>query len=289
MNQPPPKKQTARNTIAYLAIVAVVGGLLFFTQNRWLPQVQQQFGGATASSIDDHAEHDHADDHAHSDPSVGHTHGGHSHGDHSHGDHSHGHAGHSHGPEEELNPENTVQLSGQAKRNLKLASKRAYPKNYWKRMEIPGEIVDRPGLTDRSLTSPIAGVITAVHAHQGDIIKPGDRLVTVRLVSGYLQQAQSDLFKAVRETEIVNKEIHRIQELVQRGIVPEKRVIQLQQDIQRQRSQIDAICQDLVTRGFSDVQVAEAKQGKFLNSIEVRAPVKNAPAASDSNDVTEKT
>ena len=134
--------------------------------------------------------------------------------------------------------ENAVELSDQAKRNLKLSSKRAYPQNFWKRTEIPGEIVDRPGLTDRSLTSPIAGVITAVHAQQGDIIKPGDRLVTIRLVSDYLQQVQSDLFKAVRETEIVNTEIARIQTMVERGIVPEKRVIQLRQDVERQRSQI---------------------------------------------------
>ena len=268
MNQSPPQKQTARNVIAYLAIVVAIGALLFFTKHAWLPKIQQQFGVASAATPDDHAGHDHAS---------------HSHDAHSHDDH----AGHNHGAaEEQLAAESTVQLSDQAKRNLKLASKRAFPQTYWKRMEIPGEIVDRPGLTDRSLTAPIAGVITAVHAHQGDIIKPGDRLVTVRLVSDYLQQAQSDLFKAVRETEIVNKEILRIQGMVRQGIVPEKRVILLRQDVERQRSQIDAIYQDLLTRGFSDVQVAEAKQGKFLTSIEIRAPFQDQQTGSDSNDVT---
>ena len=153
-------------------------------------------------------------------------------------------------------------------------------------MEIPGEIVDRPGLTDRSLTAPIAGVITDVHAHQGDIIKPGDRLVTVRLVSDYLQQAQSDLFKAVRETEIINSEIQRIDGMVRQGIVPEKRVIQLRQDIERQRSQIDAIYQDLVTRGFSDAQVNDARRGKFLTSIEIRAPFREEQNGSNSNNIS---
>ena len=282
MNQPTPTKQTARNAIAYLAIVVVIGALLFFSKNTWLPRIQQQFGVASAETADDHASHDH-DDHSHDD----HSHDDHSHDDHSHDGHSHDHAGHSHGAaEEELDAESTVQLSDQAKRNLKLKSKRVFPQTYWKRIEIPGEIVDRPGMTDRSLTAPIAGVITAVHAHQGDIIKPGDRLVTVRLVSDYLQQAQSDLFKAIRETEIVNTEILRIQDMVKQGIVPEKRTIQLQQDIQRQRSQIDAIYQDLITRGFSDAQVTEAKQGKFLTSIEIRAPFQDWQAGSNSNGVT---
>jgi len=176
-----------------------------------------------------------------------HSHSGHSHSGHSHSSHSH--AGHSHSSaDEQLAADSTVELSEQAKRNLKLSSKRAFPQNFWKRIVIPGEIMDRPGLSDRSLTSPISGVITHVHVQQGDIVKPGDRIATVRLVSGYLQQAQSDLFKAVRETEIASKEINRIQAMVDRGIVPEKRVIMLQQEIERQRSQIDATYQDLVTR-----------------------------------------
>ena len=266
MNQPP-NKQASRNAIAYVAIVVAIGVLLFFTKNSWLPSVQQHLGIAAAANPDDHTGHDH--------------------GSHDHGDHSHDHAGHRHGADEEADAnESTVELSGQAKRNLKLVSKRVFPKNYWKRMEIPGEIVDRPGLTDRSLTAPIAGVITAVHAHQGDIIKPGDRLVTVRLVSDYLQQAQSDLFKAVRETEIINSEIQRIDGMVRQGIVPEKRVIQLRQDIERQRSQIDAIYQDLVTRGFSDAQVNDARRGKFLTSIEIRAPFREKQNGSNSNNIS---
>ena len=279
MNQPS-KKQTARNAVAYLVIVGVIGASLFFTKNKWLPSVQQHLSVASASTPADHDGHDHA---SHDHDEHSHDHGDHSH---DHDDHSHDHGDHSHDDAEEASAaESTVQLSDQAKRNLKLASKRAFPQTYWKRMEIPGEIVDRPGMTDRSLTAPIAGVITAVHAHQGDIIKPGDKLVTVRLVSDYLQQAQSNLFKAVRETEIVNTEIERIEVMVRQGIIPEKRVIQLRQDVQRQRSQIDAIYQDLATRGFSDAQVAEAKQGKFLTSIEIKAPFREQQTNANSNDV----
>ena len=256
--------------MAYLVILSITGALLFITKDRWLPIVQQR--GVSAATAGDHAGRGHGDDvHSHG-ADTGHRHGDHGH---RHGGtgHSHDHGTHSHG-DDGVAGENTVELSDQAKRNLKLSSKCAYPQNFWKRTAIPGEIVDRPGLTDRSLTSPIAGVITAVHAQQGDIIKPGDRLVTIRLVSDYLQQVQSDLFKAVRETEIVNTEIARIQTMVERGIVPEKRVIQLRQDVERQRSQIDANYQDLVMRGFSDAQVANAKQGKFLTSIEIKAPIK---------------
>ena len=256
MNQPAPTKRTTRNAIAYFVILIATGGLLFFTKSAWLPTFQQQIGSAGTAIADSHGDHNH----------HGHSHDSHSHGSHGHSD-----------SEEEAAAENTLELSEQAKQNLNLFSKRAYPQSFWKRMVIPGEIVDRPGFTDRSLTSPIAGVITAVHAHEGDIIKPGDRLVTVRLVSNYLQQAQSDLFKAVRETEIVNKEIQRIKVMVEQGIIAEKRVTQLNQDVERQVSQIEAICQDLVTRGFSDAQVADVKRGEFLSTIEIKAPQKEKP------------
>ena len=291
MNQPLPKKHTTRNALAYLAIIVATGMLLFFTQHTWLPMVQKQFGGSSAAvSRDDHT-HDHEDDSHSGHDHSGHDHSGHDHSGHDHSGHSHSghsHAGHSHSSaDEQLAADSTVELSEQAKRNLKLSSKRAFPQNFWKRIVIPGEIIDRPGLSDRSLTSPISGVITHVHVQQGDIVKPGDRIATVRLVSGYLQQAQSDLFKAVRETEIASKEIDRIQAMVDRGIVPEKRVIMLQQEIERQRSQIDATYQDLITRGFSDQQVADAKQGKFLTSLDIRAPVEIEIAESRTNDTSD--
>ena len=256
MNQPVPKKQTTRTVIAYLVVLVVTGVLLLLTKDAWLPMVQQRLGGAIPEMAN-----------------------GHDHGDHSHDGHNHG------GPEEGTADENTVELSDQAKRNLNLFSKRAYPQSFWKRTVIPGEIVDRPGLTDRSLASPIAGVITAVHAHEGDIVKPGERLVTVRLASNYLQQAQSDLFRAVRETEIINKEIERIKAMVERGIIAEKRVIQLKQDVERQRSQIDAVCQDLMTRGFSDAEVANVKRGEFLTTLEIKAPQKNRQSESPENSI----
>ena len=163
----------------------------------------------------------------------------------------------------------------QAQRNLKLEIKKAFPQTFWKRLIIPGEIIDRPGLTDRSLASPIAGVVTQVHAQQGDIIKPGDRLVTIRLVSDYLQKAQADLYKAVRETDILNQEITRIQTMADRGIIPEKRIIQLRQDIERQKSLVESGRQDLLTRGFNNAQVTKAESGAFLTSIEVNAPSTN--------------
>ncbi len=56
---------------------------------------------------------------------------------------------------------------------------------------IPGEVADRPGLSDRGVTSPAVGVVTAIHAFPGDTMRPGDPLFTLRLFSEYLQATQT--------------------------------------------------------------------------------------------------
>lgn len=165
-----------------------------------------------------------------------------------------------------------LKLSEQARANLALVSKPVKLQTYWKKIQIPGVIVDRPGVTDRGITAPIEGVVTQVHAFGGDIIRPGEKLFTLRLVSESLQQAQSELFKAIRETEIVDKERTRIGNLVNSGVIPGKRVIELDQQRNRQAALIDAHRQDLISRGLSQTQLSEIEAGNFLTSIEILAP-----------------
>lgn len=165
-----------------------------------------------------------------------------------------------------------LKLSEQARANLQLVSKPVKIQSYWRKVQIPGVIVDRPGVTDQGITAPIAGVVTQVHAFEGDIIQPNEKLFTLRLVSEYLQKSQSDLFKAVRETEILNKEIVRLRELAKSGVIPGKRILELEQQISRQAALLDAYRQDLTSRGLSAEQVTQIESGNFLTTIDIHAP-----------------
>ncbi len=167
---------------------------------------------------------------------------------------------------------NTLELSKQARANLGLNSKPAKVQSYWRKIQIPGVIVDRPGVTDRGITSPIQGVVTQVHAFEGDIIRPGEKLFTLRLISDSLQQVQSELFKAIRETEIVKQEQQRVEKLIRSGVIPGKRMIELNQKVSRQDALIDAHQQDLGSRGLSLEQIDQIKAGNFLTTIDINAP-----------------
>ena len=131
------------------------------------------------------------------------------------------------GPADSSEKQTVLEISAQARKNLGLVSKSARPQLYWRSVLIPGEIADRPGLSDRGVTSPAVGVVTAIHAFPGDTISPGEPLFTLRLFSEYLQSTQTQLFKARQEVAIVQAEIDRLSGLVKVGAVSGTKMIEL--------------------------------------------------------------
>ena len=165
-----------------------------------------------------------------------------------------------------------LKLSEQARKNLGLISKAARPQAYWRTIQIPGVIADRPGRSDRGVTSPAVGVVAAVYAFPGDTVRPGDRLFALRLFSEYLQNTQAELFKATSETQLISEEKTRVETLAKTGTIPGSRMIELNQQLRRQQAAIQGYRQDLLTRGLNPDQIDGVSNGKFVASIDVLAP-----------------
>lgn len=164
-----------------------------------------------------------------------------------------------------------LQLSPQARGNLGLVSRPARLQSYWRTILVPGEITDRPGVSDRGVTAPAVGVVTQVHAFPGDTVHPGDRLFTLRLLSEYIQNTQLELFKSARETELITETRERLGKVTE-GVIPQARLIELDQQLRRQQAARQGYRQDLLTRGLNEEQIADVTEGKFVASIDVVAP-----------------
>lgn len=183
-------------------------------------------------------------------------------------------------PSRELAEEQTVlEISQQARKNLSLVSKPLRPQSYWRTVVIPGEVADRPGLSDRNVTSPAVGVVTAVYAYPGDTLQPGEPMFSLRLFSEYLQATQTQLFKARQENEIVQAEIDRLSSAVSTGAVPRSKMIELESEISRQNTLIQAARQELLTRGLTPEQVQQIESGTFVSTVDVVAPPVREPGA----------
>ena len=176
-------------------------------------------------------------------------------------------------PAGELAKEQTVlEISQQARKNLSLVSQAVRPQTYWRTVVIPGEVADRPGLSDRNVTSPAVGVVSAVHAYPGDTLRPGEPMFSLRLFSEYLQLTQTQLFQAQQETKIVQAEIDRLSSAISTGAVSRSKMIELQSEISRQNTLIQAARQELLSRGLTPDQVQQIESGTFVSTVDVVAP-----------------
>lgn len=165
-----------------------------------------------------------------------------------------------------------LKLSPQARKNLGLIVRPIVLQRYWKTIQVPGEIMDRPGHSDRGVTSPAVGAVSEIHAFPGDTVKPGDRLFTLRLFSEYLQNTQAELFKATREMQLVKEQRTRLEAGARSGAISEARIIELDNQLRRHTAAIQAHRQDMLTRGLRPEQIDGVTEGNFVSTIEVVAP-----------------
>jgi cobalt-zinc-cadmium efflux system membrane fusion protein len=165
-----------------------------------------------------------------------------------------------------------LELGKQARNNLNLAVKAVRPADYWRTITIPGVVADRPGISDRGVTSPAVGVVSEIHAYPGDTVRPGQRLVTLRLFSEYLQATQTQLFKASQEVKLVQDQIDRLNVASNAGAIAGSRLIEQRNEMQRQQTLIQASKQELLNRGLNPEQIALVAEGSFISTIEVSAP-----------------
>lgn len=169
-------------------------------------------------------------------------------------------------------PNEQVKLSPQAQKNLGLISKPLRPTAYWKVIEVPGTIVDRPGISDRGVVAPVTSVVTAIHHYAGDTVEAGQPLFILRLVGESFQTAQREFFRAVKDREITQEHIDRLGELSQSGAVPGVKLIDLRNEVRRHEVSINAYRQDLQIRGLTTEQIDSISKGQFVSEVVVRVP-----------------
>jgi len=172
-------------------------------------------------------------------------------------------------------PSGTVLLTDQAIANLGLTAKAAKLQVYWRNIQVPGMVVDRPGQSDRSVTSPVTGIVAQVHCLPGETVHPGDLLFTIRLLSESLHETQSELFKARQDIRLAQANRERLRAAGE--AIPGARLIEVENQITRLEVAADAARQELANRGFTADEIDRAAQGKFVTDLEIRVPKRGPP------------
>lgn len=233
-----------------ICVVAVIGGM---TWRRWFPvatgwvnQTVATFRGGGESTV----EGGHAEDDSH----AGHDHAA--------------HAGH--------DESSSLKLSAQALRNIGLSDETIRPiklETYRKSMTVPALVVERPGRTRVQVATPMTGVITHVHAVQGEAVEPGTLLFQLRLTHEDLVNAQTEFVKTLGELEVEQREIARLQEVTRSGAVAGKRLLDREYARDRLTAFLRAQREALRLHGLSDNQVDQIeKERRLLRELQIFAP-----------------
>jgi biotin carboxyl carrier protein len=140
-------------------------------------------------------------------------------------------------------------------------------------------VVDRPGYSDREVVAPAVGTVIQLFRVPGDMVRPGDKLFTLKLASESLQQTQTELFKTSQNIKLAEA---RRQRLVSGGeAIAKARVIEAESEISRLEVAAQAYRQELFNRGISTADIDGVADGKLLSEITLVVPPRaSGPAPS---------
>ena len=174
-----------------------------------------------------------------------------------------GHHDHAHGDH--------VKLTDQARRNLGLEVKPVVvSREYWKTIQVPGVIVERPGESDRGVPAPVTGVVSKIHAFPGDTVRPGEPLFELRVTSEFVLTAQAELFRTAGEVRLQEKVVKRLED--SRGSVAEGQIVEAKGQLAKLAGQVRSSRQILQSAGLTTAQIDAAAEGRFVRSVTVVAP-----------------
>lgn len=142
---------------------------------------------------------------------------------------------------------------------------------YVKTLHIPAEVIEKPGQSGRSVTSPVQGIVTKIHRFPGQSLEPGDPLVTLRVADEALEAAQLSLLDILTKISVTELEIERLNPLAESGAIVGRRKLELEYQLKQLESERSARLQELKLRGLADVQVSRIVQHReLISEIEVR-------------------
>lgn len=170
----------------------------------------------------------------------------------------------------------SLDLSRQAMGNIGLTDEYLKPielETFRRAITVPAIIVDRPGRTRLEVSTPMAGVITHVHAVQGEAVPSGSLLFELRITAAELVATQTELLKTIGDLDVENREIVRLQAVTQSGAVPQKLLLERQYAKDKLEVLQAAQKEALRLQGLSERQISEiAENRRLLRDLRIVAP-----------------
>ena len=184
------------------------------------------------------------------------------------------HGGHRHDDPGDDAEEDSIELSPQARDSLGLQTEAVSASSFTQFVSMPGTIMDWPGRTHVSVTAPLTGVVSAIYISQGELIRSGQPLFSMRLTHQDLVKAQSDFLAALGRMDVENREITRLTSVARSGAIAGKTLIQREYERDKLQAEIQADRQAMLLHGLTEDQIASIERDrKLVREVTIFAPV----------------
>jgi len=233
-------------TALVIAVTIVIGTFVF-------TDIPQQLGivAASVDPSDPHAGHDHGpDEYEHAaDEHAGHDRGGH-------------------------DATYSIELSPQARANLRLKTDVVAVGPYTSYIEVPGIVTRWPGETHVSVTSPLTGLISAIQVSRGEMVPSGSPLFVLRLTHQDLVNTQEAFLSQLGQMDVEEREIQRLTSLSQTGAIAGKTRLAREYERDKLLAGIRAARQAMLLHGLSEDQIQSIERTRTLiREVVVTAPL----------------
>lgn len=119
----------------------------------------------------------------------------------------------------------------------------------------------------------MTGVVTHVHAVQGEAVEPGSLLFQIRLTHEDLVSAQTDFVRTLGELDVENREITRLQQVTRSGAIAGKVLLEREYSRDKLNANLSAMRESLRLHGLSDNQVSQIeRERRLLRELQIFAP-----------------
>lgn len=234
----------SKRWFGWLVVLLIAGGG-WMSRAQWWPAAQAQWGKLTGVAV----------------PPVAAKAEGHE---------GHDHAGHDHAGHDETS---SLELSEQARKNIGLKIGKVVLSTFDRTITIPAVVVEQPGRTETRVAAPLTGVISAIHAIEGESLRPGQPLFDLRLTHEDMVQAQVDFLKSAEELDIVKRDVARMQPAFDKGAMLAKTFLDRKYEQDKLEASQRVQREALRLHGLSVEQLDDiVRARKLVSSVTVTLP-----------------
>ena len=144
--------------------------------------------------------------------------------------------------------------------------------DYYKSFSVPAIVVERPGFSTITVSSPVSGIITKIHHETGVAVEPGEPLFDILLNQQELVKAQTEFLALIRKRVFNAAERRRLASVNPDAVPGQHRT--LENDKIQIDSEIEIQKNVLLLQGLAETDITESleKNSTIIRNMTVYAP-----------------